>query len=471
MLIGRKEEQKRLLSAAQSEYSELIAVYGRRRVGKTFLIRETFGYKFTFQHTGLANARTKDQLFSFAISLRDVGYDDCPTPQSWLEAFNLLSHFLKNATDKKKIIFLDELPWMDTPRSNFISAFEHFWNGWASARRDIVLIICGSATSWIINKVINDHGGLHNRVTQRIALQPFTLKECEMFAQSREFEMSRYQIAECYMILGGIPFYWNLLEKGLSLAQNIDKIFFDKTGKLANEFNLLYASLFKSPEKYIDVVTALGKKKAGMTREEIITAIDKSSNGALSKVLDELEYCGFIRKYNGYGKKTKQAIYQLIDNYTLFYFKFIRQNKNNDEHFWSASIDSAMHRAWSGLAFERLCLAHTQQIKAGLGISGVLSNIYSWRKEADENGEGAQIDLLIDRNDQVVNICEMKYSLSEFSINAEYERNLRNKKSAFIEATNTRKAVHLTMVTTYGIRRNSHSEIVQNEITLEDLFA
>lgn len=471
MIIGRKEEQKTLLSAAQSEYSELIAVYGRRRVGKTFLIRETFGYKFTFQHTGLANGRIKDQLFSFAISLRDAGYDDCPTPQSWLEAFSLLSHFLKNSTDEKKIVFLDELPWMDTPRSNFISAFEHFWNGWASARKDIVLIICGSATSWIINKVINDHGGLHNRVTQRIALRPFTLKECEMFAQSKGLEMSQYQIAECYMILGGIPFYWNLLEKGLSLAQNIDKFFFARNGKLANEFNQLYASLFKSPEQYIDVVTALGRKKAGMTREEIRTAIDKPSNGALSKVLDELEYCGFIRKYNGYGKKTKEAIYQLIDNYTLFYFKFIQQNKNNDEHFWSASIDSAMHRAWSGLAFERLCMAHTRQIKAGLGISGVLSNIYSWRKEADENGEGAQIDLLIDRNDQVINICEMKYALSEFTIDAEYERNLRNKKSAFIESTHTRKTVHITMVTTYGIRQNAHSGIVQSEITLEDLFA
>ena len=471
MIIGRKEEQKILLSAVQSEYSELIAVYGRRRVGKTYLIRETFGYKFTFQHTGLANARTKDQLFSFAISLRDAGYDDCPIPQSWLEAFSLLSRFLTNSTDEKKIIFLDELPWMDTSRSNFISAFEHFWNGWASARRDIVLIICGSATSWIINKVINDHGGLHNRVTQRIALQPFTLKECEMFARSKGLEMSRYQIAECYMVLGGIPFYWSLLEKGLSLAQNIDKIFFARNGKLANEFSLLYASLFKSPEQYIDVVTALGKKKVGMTREEIIRAIDKPSNGALSKVLDELEYCGFIRKYSGYGKKTKEAIYQLVDNYTLFYFKFIRQNKNNDEHFWSASVDSATHRVWSGLAFERLCLAHTQQIKAGLGISGVLSNIYSWRKEADENGSGAQIDLLIDRNDQVINICEMKYSLSEFSIDAEYERNLRNKKSAFIDATHTRKAVHLTMVTTYGIRQNAHSGIVQRVITLDDLFA
>ena len=471
MIIGRKEEQQILRSAVQSENSEFVAVYGRRRVGKTYLIRETFGYKFTFQHTGLAKGNTKEQLFSFAISLRDAGYDDCPIPKSWLEAFSLLSAYLKNSADEKKIVFLDELPWMDTPRSNFISAFEHFWNGWASARKDIILIICGSATSWIINKVINDHGGLHNRVTKQIALQPFTLKECEMFAQSKGLEMSRYQLAECYMVLGGIPYYWSLLEKGLSLAQNIDKIIFAKNGKLSNEFNQLYASLFKSPEQYIDIVTALGKKKAGMTREEIIAATDKYSNGALSKVLDELEYCGFIRKYNGFDKKSKQAIYQLIDNYTLFYFKFIQQNENNDEHFWSASIDSAMHRAWSGLAFERLCMAHTQQIKVALGISGVLSNVYSWRKEADETSDGAQIDLLIDRNDQVINLCEMKYSLSEYAIDAEYEQKLRNKKSAFIDATNTRKAVHLTMVTTFGIKANAHSGIVQNEITLEDLFS
>ena len=471
MIIGRKEEQQILHSAAQSENSEFVAVYGRRRVGKTYLIRETFGYKFTFQHTGLAKGNTKEQLFSFAISLRDAGYDDCPIPKSWLEAFSLLSTFLKNSTDEKKIVFLDELPWMDTPRSNFISAFEHFWNGWASARKDIVLIICGSATSWIINKVINDHGGLHNRVTKQIALQPFTLKECEMFAKSKGLEMSRYQLAECYMVFGGIPYYWSLLEKGLSLSQNIDKIIFAKNGKLSNEFDQLYASLFKSPEQYIDIVTALGKKKAGMTREEIIVAIDKYSNGALSKVLDELEYCGFIRKYNGFDKKSKQAIYQLIDNYTLFYFKFIQQNENNDEHFWSASIDSAMHRAWSGLAFERLCMAHTQQIKAALGIAGVLSNVYSWRKEADETSDGAQIDLLIDRKDQVINLCEMKYSLSEYAIDAEYEQKLRNKKSAFIYATNTRKAVHLTMVTTFGIKANAHSGIVQNEVKLDDLFA
>ena len=470
MIIGREKEQKVLLAAAQSEYSELVAVFGRRRIGKTYLIRETFGYKFTFQHTGLAKGSTKDQLFSFGISLRDAGYDDCPIPKSWLEAFSLLSHFLRDSPDEKKIVFLDELPWMDTARSNFISAFEHFWNGWASARKDIVLIICGSATSWIINKVINDHGGLHNRVTQQIALQPFTLRECELFVQSKGIEMSRYQIAECYMVLGGIPFYWNLLEKGVSLSQNIDNMFFAKNGKLAHEFNQLYASLFKSSEQYIDVVRVLGNKKMGMTRDEILDAIHVQSGGTLSKVLDELEYCGFVRKYNGYGKKSKQAIYQLIDNYTLFYFKFIQRNENNDEHFWSVSIDSAMHRAWSGLAFERLCMMHTQQIKDKLGISGILSNVYSWRKEADENGDGAQIDLLIDRNDQVVNICEMKYSLSEFVITAEYEQRLRNKKAVFINSTNTRKAVHLTMVTTFGIHPNSHSGIIQNEVTLDDLF-
>ena len=470
MVIGREKEQQILLSAAQSEYSELVAVYGRRRVGKTYLIRETFGYKFTFQHTGLAKGNTKDQLFSFCISLRDAGYDDCPIPKSWLEAFSLLSHFLRDSADKKKIVFLDELPWMDTARSNFISAFEHFWNGWAAARKDIVLIICGSATSWIINKVINDHGGLHNRVTQQIALQPFTLRECELFVQSKGIEMSRYQIAECYMALGGIPFYWNLLEKGVSLSQNMDNIFFSKNGKLAHEFNQLYASLFKSSEQYINVVKVLGCKKIGMTRDEILGAIDVQSGGTLSKVLDELEYCGFVRKYNGYGKKIKQAIYQLVDNYTLFYFKFIQRNENNDEHFWSVSIDSPMHRAWSGLAFERLCLAHIQQIKSKLGISGILSNVYSWRKEADEYSDGAQIDLLIDRNDQVINICEMKYSLSEFVITADYEQKLRNKKATFINATNTRKAVHLTMVTTYGTRHNSHSGIIQNEVTLDDLF-
>ena len=470
MLIGRKAEQQILRSALNSDTSEFVAVYGRRRIGKTFLIRETFDYRFTFQHTGLAKGRTKDQLFSFAISLRDAGYDECPIPQSWLEAFSLLSTLLKNATDEKKIVFLDELPWMDTARSGFLSAFEHFWNGWASARKDILLIICGSATSWIINKVINDHGGLHNRITRQIALQPFTLAECERYTQSRQLEMSRYQLAECYIIWGGIPYYWSLLEKGKSLAQNIDQLFFQRNGKLAHEFDHLYKSLFRYPAIYLDIVTLLGQKKVGMTREELIDAGKLTNNGALSKALDELEYCGFIRKYNNYGNKTKLALYQLIDNYTLFYFKFIQQNRNNDVHFWSASIDSPVHRVWCGLAFERLCLAHIQQIKAKLGITGILSNVYAWRKEGNESGPGTQIDLLIDRNDQVINLCEMKYSLSAYSLTADYEQQLRQKKSIFIEQTQTHKAVHLTFVSTFGLLPNAYAGSIQQEVVLDDLF-
>lgn len=472
MLVGRDSEQQTLRAAFRSENSEFVAVYGRRRVGKTFLIRETFGYKFTFQHTGLAKGKTREQLFSFAISLRDAGYDDCPVPGSWLEAFSLLSTFLKESTDEKKTVFLDELPWMDTPRSGFLSAFEHFWNGWASARRDILLIVCGSATSWIINKVINDHGGLHNRVTCEIALQPFTLKECERFVRCRSMEMSRYQILGGYMVMGGIPYYWNQLEKGLSLAQNIDRLFFSKKGKLRNEFAQLYASLFKTPEAYISVVTALGRRNVGMTREELVLATRTNDGGTLSKVLDELECCGFVRRYNHLGKKTKSAIFQLVDSYTLFYFKFIQNNENNDEHFWSASIDSPLHRAWSGYAFERVCLAHVPQIKEHLGIRGVLSNEYSWRSEGrkDEGTEGAQIDLLIDRNDQVINLCEMKYSTAEFVIDKEYEEKLRRKKQIFIAGTDTRKAVHLTMVTTYGVRPNAYSGIIQSEVCMDDLF-
>lgn len=271
--------------------------------------------------------------WTFFLSLREAGYDDCPVPGSWIEAFSLLSTLLNNSSDKKKIVFFDELPWMDTPRSNFIPALEHFWNGWASSRKDILLIICGSATSWIISKVINDHGGLHNRLTQQISLKQFTLHECELFVQSKGLELSRRQILESYMVLGGIPYYWDMLEKGRSSTQNIDALFFARNGKLRNEFNKLYSSLFKNPAQYINIVTILGKKKAGMTRDEIIYSGAGSNNGQLSKVLEELEQCGFIRQYNSLGKKKKESIYQLMDNYTLFYFKFCQSNYNNDEHF------------------------------------------------------------------------------------------------------------------------------------------
>ena len=472
MLIGREQEKKDLLDALASDYSEFIAVYGRRRVGKTFLIRETFNYKFTFQHTGMANTTSKNQLINFRDSLIEQGATKVPKLNSWLEAFSELKRFLNSSMDERKLVFIDELPWLDTPKSDFLSALEHFWNGWATSRKDIVLIVCGSATSWIVEKIINNHGGLHNRLTKRIKLNPFTLKECESFVESKHIFMTRYQIVEAYMVLGGIPYYWNFMKKGLSVAQNIDRLFFQESGELLGEFDMLYASLFRFPEGYVKIVTALGGKKVGMSRKEIIDATQIADSGTLTRMLKELEWCGFIRKYNNIGKTSREAIFQLIDNYTLFYFQFIQKNHLMDEHFWTTSQNSPIYHAWSGLAFERVCLQHVPAIKNALGISGVLTNVYSWRQKADESSgiSGVQIDLLIDRNDQVVNLCEMKFSKAEYTITKDYDMALRQKLEAFRIGTNCRKAIHLTMVTTYGLAHNGYVETIQNSVVMDDLF-
>lgn len=473
MLIGRESEQKALLDAANDEYSKFVAVYGRRRVGKTFLIRETFNYSFTFQHTGLAHGKLKDQLLAFRISLQTASQKKHKQFKNWYEAFFALEEWLGSLPKGKKIVFFDELPWMDTPRSNFISGLEHFWNGWASARKDILLIVCGSATSWIVKKLINNHGGLHNRLTNKILLHPFTLAECERYSKTHQLGLSRYQLAEAYMIMGGIPFYWSMLQKDLSLAQNIDDLFFNQNDEgLTHEYEQLYASLFNNPEPYMQVVTTLTQKNKGLTRDEIIENSGLRTGGDLTRFLNELEWCGFIRKYNCIGKQTKDALYQLVDNFTLFYSKFMKGNKNNDSHFWTNSIGSALYRTWSGLAFERICLQHIEQIKEALGIKGILSNVYSWRTESDkEKGiDKTQIDLLIDRKDGVINLCEMKFSEQEYIITEKEEMNLRRRRGNFIAASQTKKAIHITLVTPYGLKRNSHASIAQNEVTLNDLF-
>lgn len=473
MIIGRKPEQKELLEAADAEYSRFVAVYGRRRVGKTFLIRETFNYTFTFQHAGLAKGKMKDQLLSFRASLQAASGKKYAQFKSWYEAFFALEEWLGSLPEGKKTVFLDELPWMDTPRSNFISGLEHFWNSWASARKDILLIVCGSATSWIVNKLINNHGGLHNRLTNRIMLQPFTLSECEQYSKANNLGMSRYQIVENYMIMGGIPFYWSMMKRNLSMAQNIDALFFSHDAEgLTHEYRQLYASLFNNPEPYMNIVEALARKTRGMTREEISKIIEVKTGGELTKLLNELEWCGFIRKYNYIGRRSKDALYQLIDNFTLFHFQYMKDNRNNDPHFWTNNIDSALHRTWGELAFERVCLMHISQIKEALGISGVLSNVYSWRSEADEDKgiNKTQVDLLIDRNDGVVNLCEMKFSGQEYAVTEEEEMKLRRRRGNYIEATQTKKAVHITMITPYGLKRNAHSSIAQNELSMNDLF-
>jgi len=470
MMIGRTDEQRRLLEAYNSEYSEFVVVYGRRRVGKTFLVREQFNYNFTFQHTGLARKNTREQLQSFQQSLRRQGYKRAPLPGNWIEAFDMLKDLIEWSEDKRKVVFIDEMPWIDAPRSSFMPALENFWNGFASARKDVLLIACGSATSWIVNKLLKNKQGLHNRVTCRIHLQPFTLNECEQYANERKLALNRKQLMEGYMTLGGIPYYWSLLDKSKSLALNIDKLFFSKDGELRGEYNELYASLFNHPEKYITVIETLGKKRLGLTREEIIREGKLESNGQLTTILEDLENCGFIRKYNMIGMKNKSALYQLTDFYTLFYFRFIQNNPVNDEHFWSKSIGTGEYNNWCGLAFERVCLMHSQQIKKRLGISGIISSEYAWWVDNKEGKRGAQIDLLIDRNDGVINLCEMKYTKMPFHIDADYYATLQYKRSRFIETTHTRKAVHLTMVCSEGLQRNAYADDIQSQITADDLF-
>ncbi|MBP9185797.1 MAG: ATP-binding protein [Bacteroidia bacterium] len=470
-IIGRTKELDAFITLENSSKSEFVAVYGRRRVGKTYLIRNALKNNFTFQLTGLANTSMKQQLANFNVAITKFSKakkaPDLPT--TWFEAFRQLIELLEKSKTSKKVIFIDELPWLDTPKSGFISALEHFWNDWASARKDILLIVCGSAASWMISKLINNKGGLHNRVTHKMKIEPFTLSECESFLQSNNVNWNRHQIIEAYMTMGGIPFYLEAIKPTLSAAQNINNLCFTENGLLNDEFNNLYASLFKYSNNHIAVVEALSKKTMGLTREEIIKLAKLPGGGGTSKVLDELEVSGFIRKYIPLGRRIKDSLYQLTDFYTMFYFKFIKNNKYNNKNYWLNIIDTPKHRAWSGYAFELICLTHIDQLKNALGISGIQTTVASWRSK--NAAEGAQVDLLIERKDQVINLIEAKFSINKFTIDKKYAANLRNKIGTFKAETKTNNAVHLSMVTIYGITPNEYATgLVQQSITADSLF-
>ena len=469
-MIGRAKERAILEQAYQSDKSEFVAVYGRRRVGKTYLIRETFNSSFVFQHSGIANVNTRIQLERFRQSLIESGRRQCPSLHSWFQAFDELKEVVKQAPKGKKVLFIDEMPWMDKKNANFIPALENFWNAWASARKDILLIICGSATSWMLKKVIHAKGGLHNRVTVRINLMPFTLAECEKMALVLGLVASRYQILQYYMALGGVPFYWNFLQRGLSVAQNMDALFFAEDAKLYAEFQDLYASLFSKDAPYIQIVAALGRKRMGMTRNEIADATRIAKSGTLTLYLEELEQCGLLRKYRVPGKMSREAIYQLTDNYSLFYFRFIRENVERDPKFWTNTIESRLLSTWQGLAFELVCLQHITCIRRALQIEGVHSVAYAWQNMASDGGSGAQIDLVIDRNDGIVNLCEMKFAAGKYSLTAKDDDAMSSKRKALALELPRRKSLHITYVTTFGLEHNAYWNNVQSEVTLDDLF-
>lgn len=466
-LIGRQQEQARLDKIKHSRKSEFVAVYGRRRVGKTFLIRHVFNNDFTFYLTGAANQGTDWQLRQFHAQLNkySVAESQWQPATDWFTAFQQLIQLLEaDSRVGKKVIFFDELPWLDTPKSDFLSSLEHFWNSWASARTDILLIVCGSAASWMIKNLLNNRGGLHNRITARVKLEPFNLAETERFLQRVGGVYDRYQICLFYMVFGGIPFYLEQIDPAQSATQNINELCFAENAPFRSEYENLYYSLFKKAEKHITVVEALATKNKGLTRLEIAKVTGLADGGGLTRVLKELEESSFIRRYNAFGKKKRGSLYQLVDLYSLFYLNFIRPSSVDDDNFWINALESPLFRTWSGYAFEMVCLHHVQQIKRALGISGVQTSVAAWQNEQ------AQIDLVIDRKDHVINLCEMKFSEAAFEINKSYAERLRNKIAAFRTQTSTKKSLFLTLISTYGVANNRHAGMVQNNLTMDILY-
>lgn len=468
-IIGRVEERRRLDKCIDAKEAQLVAIYGRRRVGKTYLVKNYFGGRFDFMLTGINNATNDVQLKNFIMELNNQTGKEMAAPKTWLEAFALLRDYIESLNAKEKcVVFFDEMPWMDGAKSGFLTAFEWFWNGYGSSKDNLIFIVCGSATSWMMENIDNNHGGLYNRLTCRIYIKPFTLQETEDYLKSKDIQWSRYDIVQCYMIMGGIPYYLRLLDPELSYNSNIDNLFFRKRAELWDEYFNLYSALFKNSGQYIKIVEALSKKKSGLTREQVVTETGLPNNGNLTKMLNDLEYSGFVRINNFFGAKKK--VYQLADYYTLFYYKFIKDNYGKDEHFWTNTIENASRRAWAGLTFEQVCKDHVDRIKNKLGIGGVLSELSTWTQNGTGDEKGAQVDMVIKRRDRVINICECKFSTDEYTIDKDYETSLRNKVGAFVRAGNIKDSIQLTLITTYGLKRNMHSSVVNSVVTMDDLF-
>lgn len=469
-LVGRKRECTELTWAMESDRSEFVVLYGRRRVGKTFLIRSYFNNKYSFHFVGAHKQSRQQQLLNFKDALDEFSGIDNPVPDSWRAAFKQLTMLLDNCPDQRKVVFFDEMPWMETHGGGFVEELEYFWASWVQNRDDIVFIACGSATSWMKEKLEDNQGGLHNRITHRIYLRPFYLGECREYLLNHGFEWSEYQIMQCYMILGGVPYYWSLLQSRLSLPENIDNLIFRRGGSLCNEFNELYNALFNKADRYIEIVRFLANKRDGFSRNEIEQGTGLSGGG-LTKILDNLERCDFIMSHSHFGNKSKMTLYRLSDFYSIFYFRYIENNKTKDEQYWQHHFSSRDVESWQGFSFEQLCLQHLLHIKVGLGIAGIATEASAWRCIANKTEQqvGAQIDLVIKRADGMTHLVEMKFAQGPYTITKQYEQHMLERKNLFADKTGSRNNV-ITFITPYGVKRNMHSGFVHSEISVEDLF-
>ncbi len=471
IVVGREIEISKLNALLEYDNAELVMVYGRRRVGKTYIIKNTYGTKMDFQFTGGKFTDTDEHLEQWALKLTEAaaGKIHFETPKDWLQAFRQLQTYLDSLrSSKKRIVFLDEVPWLDKHKSGFLAALEYHWNDWMTDQ-NLILVLCGSATSWMLKNIMNNAAGLHNRVTRHLKMVPFTLAETEKFLLWKQIKWTKSEIITIYLALGGIPYYLEQLSFKKSAIQNIDDLLFNPSGELKNEFQNLYRSLFDNYTAYETVVKAIGTKRKGLTRSEIIQRTKIENGGGLTKIITELEECSFIESYIPFGKKIQNSLYHLTDEYTAFYFHFSPLKKGKGS-FVSLS-QSASYKSWTGYAFENLCMRHKDKLAVALGISGMYYTTPSFYHKADTESEGFQIDLLIDRADNVITICEVKYYNTVYELSKKEMEAIHNKIEKFRKISRTKKQILYTLITSNGLKPNQYSiGTVANTIGAKDLF-
>jgi uncharacterized protein len=471
IVIGREAEVEKLTSLLYNNSANLMVMYGRRRVGKSYLIKTVFANKIMFQFTGVHHVKDEIQMQEFCKELQKqckLKYT-LTNLTNWFDIFAAFATILhsKRNSKKKIIVVLDEFPWMETVSNNFLAAFEHFWEQRVSTQQNVAIILCGSAAGWMLKNIINNRGGLYNRITHTILLEPFNLYETELFLKHKKIFLNHYQISQLYMAWGGIPHYLNQAKAGYSATQLIDKICFDKQGELYNEFAELFKSLFANAEKNLSIIYKLAEKPQGLTRTQLLKLCKMQSGGTATDLLDELKACGFINTYIPFGKVVKDSIYKLVDEFILFYIKFMAPNRNAGVGTWQILYETQAWKSWSGLAFETMCQKHLFAIKQHLAIAGIYTTDAAWKSKDSK----AQIDLVIDRNDKCINLCEMKYYEEQFTLSAKMATALLHKKILFKQETKTRKQIFWILISPYKTIHNQHSlGLVEHIICMPDLF-
>ncbi|NOQ73435.1 MAG: AAA family ATPase [Crocinitomix sp.] len=474
LLVGRKNQLKSVDLILKSKKSEFVAVVGRRRVGKTYFIEAAFQKNICFRLTGIQDGTLAEQLTSFAIKMAEhMGNPFVPTPpENWQQSFYQLKAYLKSLDKKRKrVIFIDELPWIATPRSGFLKMLAHFWNDYLSKEKHFVLVVCGSATAWITNNVINDKGGLHNRISHTIHLRPFDLAETKAFLESKKIALPDQEITKLYMAMGGIPYYLENIRKGETAATTIERMCFHPEGILKKEYNNLYRALFYNYRDHQKIIKVLAKSKKGLTREDLLKKSKVVDGGTFNRTMEDLILSNFIAEYNPFNKIKRGSLYRLEDEYSIFYHRFIQPNMKYAKGMWLQLSNGQAYKSWTGYAFESLCFKHIDNIKEALGIAAVYTQVSSYQLSGNKKRKGFQIDLVIKRSDNAIHLCEVKYYDGNFKMDGPYAARLNERKKLFRESTGTNAALFTTLIVNNDLMANEHAEqVVDSCVTLKEML-